>query len=232
MVARAPLDLATLDPAELDLTAHGAALHRGAAKATLPMLEAVLARLPTDRPGLRLIGVPGLAELLETGALAACVRAAVPDARPVRAILFDKTAATNWSLAWHQDWTIAVRARHDVPGYGPWTRKEDIQHVEPPFAIIEDMRTIRIHLDPVPADNAPLLIAPGSHRCGRIAESRIAETVAKSGALACLAERGDVWSYATAILHGSRRGTGRGRRVLQVDYSARTLPAPLAWLGL
>src|ERR1700739_3420143 len=32
-------------------------------------------------------------------------------ARPVRAILFDKTPAVNWAVGWHQDRTIAVRAR-------------------------------------------------------------------------------------------------------------------------
>jgi len=41
--------------------------------------------------------------------------------RPVRAILFDKTADTNWSPAWHQDRTICVKQRIDVEGFGAWT---------------------------------------------------------------------------------------------------------------
>ncbi len=46
---------------------------------------------------------------------------------------------------------------------------------------------------------------------------------------ACLAASGDVWAYATPILHASRRSTSKGpRRVLQVDYSAERLPDPLA----
>lgn len=68
-------------------------------------------------------------------------------ARPVRAILFDKTADNNWAVPWHQDRTIAVRARHDVPGFGPWSLKAGVVHVEPPFEIIEGMITIRAHLD-------------------------------------------------------------------------------------
>jgi hypothetical protein len=44
-----------------------------------------------------------------------------PAARPVSAKLFDKSASRNWALGWHQDRTIAVRARIDTPGYGPWT---------------------------------------------------------------------------------------------------------------
>lgn len=68
-------------------------------------------------------------------------------ARPVRAILFDKTPVTNWGLAWHQDRTIAVSTRHEMPGYGPWSLKAGLQHVEPPFDVIESMLTLRIHLD-------------------------------------------------------------------------------------
>lgn len=195
-------------------------------------MTASLADLPLGRPGVRLAGRPALTALLRAGPLAELVAATLPGARPVRAVLFDKSATANWGLGWHQDRTIAVRRRHDLPGYGPWTRKAGILHVEPPFAVIERMRTIRIHLDPVPADNAPLLIAPGSHRCGRIAEPMIGAAVARHGIATCLAERGDVWLYATAILHASRPAGRARRRVLQVDYSADVLPGPLAWLGM
>ena len=40
-----------------------------------------------------------------------------PAARPVRCVLFDKRADTNWALGWHQDRTIAVREKHDVHGF-------------------------------------------------------------------------------------------------------------------
>jgi hypothetical protein len=46
----------------------------------------------------------------------------------------------------------------------------------------------------------------------------------------CLAQPGDVWAYATPILHasGRSRSTAR-RRVLQIDFCAAGLPAPLEW---
>lgn len=157
----------------------------------------------------------------------------LPDCRPVRAILFDKSEATNWALGWHQDRTIAVMKRIEVDGFGPWTSKQGLLHVEPPFAIIEGMVTLRVHLDPVDQDNAPLLIALGSHRIGRIEEQRIAALVAQCDTAACLAERGDVWAYATPILHASERAVRpRRRRVLQIDYAAGNLPGGLEWLGV
>ena len=151
----------------------------------------------------------------------------------MRAILFDKTPQANWSLGWHQDRTVAVRERRDAPGYGPWSTKAGVQHVEPPFAVIEAMATLRVHLDDVPADNAPLLVALGSHRLGRIAEPDIAAAVERCGTVACLAGRGDVWAYATPILHASAASSGHARRrVLQVDYAAGALALPLEWLGV
>jgi ectoine hydroxylase-related dioxygenase (phytanoyl-CoA dioxygenase family) len=150
----------------------------------------------------------------------------------VRAILFDKNSATNWSLGWHQDRTICVRARAEAPGFRSWTVKAGLLHVAPPFALLERIVTLRVHLDDVPEDNAPLLIAPGSHRA-LVPEVEIEATVARCGSFACLAEAGDVWIYATSILHASAasRTIGR-RRVLQVDYSADALPAGLEWLGI
>jgi len=68
----------------------------------------------------------------------------------VRAILFDKNAKTNWSLAWHQDRTICVKQRIEVDGYGPWTTKGRMQHVAPPFDLLARMLTLRVHLDDVP----------------------------------------------------------------------------------
>jgi hypothetical protein len=58
----------------------------------------------------------------------------------------------------------------EAEGFGPWTRKHGALHVAPPFEILADMVTLRVHLDPVPATNAPLLVAPGSFLFGRIPE--------------------------------------------------------------
>lgn len=213
----------------------GAVLQAGAALSCMHSFADALQSVQSDRPGIRLQSVAGLADLLDpAGPIGQCV---VPYAGrpmfPVRALLFDKSATTNWALGWHQDRTIAVRARTDVPGFGPWTIKGGIQHVEPPFAIINAMLTVRIHLDPVPADNAPLLVALGSHKLGRIPEASIQAVVDRSSVHACLAAAGDVWIYATAILHASHAAARPARRrVLQVDYAAAELPGALAWAGL
>jgi hypothetical protein len=81
--------------------------------------------------------------------------------------------------------------------------------------------------------NAPLLVAPGSHRLGRIAEPGIEAAARRCGTRTCLAAAGDVWAYAAPILHASARAEAPGRRrVLQLSYSSDDLPGGLEWLGV
>ncbi len=217
------------------LDTDGACHLPGAATAALDRIEAALHGVPADRAGVRLHGIPALSALLGAdgpiGGIAATVVGT--GCRAVRALLFDKTAATNWALGWHQDRTIVVAERRAVPGFGPWTVKQGLRHVAPPPDLLAGMVTMRIHLDPVPQDNAPLLIACGSHRRGRIAEADIAAIVADSPVVACIAGRGDVWLYSTPILHASDAAVRpAARRVVQVDYAACDLPGGLRWLGV
>ncbi|GGB31850.1 hypothetical protein GCM10011380_21550 [Sphingomonas metalli] len=153
-------------------------------------------------------------------------------ARPVRALLFDKRGEVNWVLGWHQDRTIEVAEETAVPGFGPFTRKQGRLHVAPPIAIVEAMLTVRLHLDPVDRDNGVLVVAPGSHREGFIAEDRIETVIARCGEAECPAGAGEVWIYATPILHRSARSASAARRrVLQIDYAHLPLPGGLRWLA-
>jgi ectoine hydroxylase-related dioxygenase (phytanoyl-CoA dioxygenase family) len=226
---------ADLAPAALALIAHGAQWHRGACAAQLAALRAALAHLPAEKAGIRIQGIAELRPFLAShgpiGAIAAKILG--EGCRAVRAVLFDKTAETNWSLAWHQDRTICVSRRIEVPGFGPWTTKGGMLHVAPPFDLLTRMVTLRVHFDDVPASNAPLLVAPGSHSRGRLAVADIAAVVEQCGAIACLAKAGDVWVYSTPILHASEAAAcPTHRRVLQVDFSADDLPGGLEWLGV
>lgn len=206
--------------------------------AVTPYLSAIfdaLADVPTGQAGVRLRDRSALRQFLTpTGAIGRIAASVLGDqTRPVRALLFDKTAATNWSLGWHQDRTIVVRERKPADGFGPWTVKDGLQHVAPPFDLLAGMVTLRMHLDPVPADNAPLLIAPGSHLSGRVTEDQVEEVVARCGTASCTAEAGDIWLYATPILHASDAArTPSSRRVLQLDFAAREPGAGLEWLGV
>src|SRR5215216_3038029 len=57
--------------------------------------------------------------------------------RVVRGTYFDKHKDANWKVAWHQDVTIAVRERMEVDGFGPWSLKAGIHHVQPPPSVLQ-----------------------------------------------------------------------------------------------
>lgn len=218
----------------LSLDADGAQLFPAALdEAVVKRVEDALVHLPS-RPGARLYGgCDSIADLLApSGAIGRIATAEQGSSTgPVRVILFDKSDSMNWSLGFHQDRTIAVETRRAVAGFGPWSIKAGQLHVQPPQSIIDGMMTLRIHLDDVDADNAPLDVLSGSHLHGRLDDDAVTALAETSQPFACLARRGDIWAYRTPIVHGSRsvRIAGGRRRVLQIDYSADRLPGGLAW---
>lgn len=185
-----------------------------------------------NRPGKRLSrdDVESVADLISASGRVGRVAVELmgPSATPVRALLLDKSETANWRLAWHQDRTIAVRERLEVPGFGPWSVKAGQFHVQPPHEITSAMVTLRVHVDAVGEDNAPLEVLPGSHRLGRLSNAEVDKLATEVPALACLADPGDVWAYSTPIVHASgEQRHGCRRRVLQLDYATGSLPAGL-----
>jgi hypothetical protein len=153
-----------------------------------------------------------------------------PHCAAVRAIVFDKTPNANWKVSWHQDLTIAVREQHEVADFGPWTTKAGIVHVQPPAAILEQMLTLRLHLDPCGADNGPVRVLPGSHRAGRLSGDEIDSWRSRVEARICTAERGDILAMRPLLLHASSPSVSPGhRRVIHVEYAGVELPDGLAW---
>ena len=148
----------------------------------------------------------------------------------VRAILFDKTPDANWKVVWHQDLSIATRRRVDVPGFGPWTEKGGVTHVQPPLAILERMLAVRVHLDPCGAENGPVRVIDGSHRHGRLSPTRIDELRRTEPERDCLVEQGGILAFRPLLLHASAPAVVPAhRRVIHIEYAAHSLPAPLEW---
>jgi ectoine hydroxylase-related dioxygenase (phytanoyl-CoA dioxygenase family) len=151
---------------------------------------------------------------------------------PVRGLFFDKTPTANWNLPWHQDLTIAVRARCEVPGFGRWTFKGGIPHVHAPAELLARMVTIRLHLDDCGPESGPLRVLPGSHASAKLDPGAIAVWASRADALAvdCVVPAGGAVIMRPLILHASATGTGPGhRRVIHLEYAAEDLPGRLEW---
>ena len=148
----------------------------------------------------------------------------------VRGILFDKTPDANWLVPWHQDLTIAVRERSDVPGFGPWSVKAGIVHVQPPAALLERMLTVRLHLDDCTEASGPLRVLPGSHRHGRLGVSEIAQWREAVTEVNCPVPSGGALLMRPLLLHASSPATlPEHRRVIHLEFAAELLSNGLAW---
>lgn len=150
----------------------------------------------------------------------------------VRGILFDKVQDANWKVPWHQDVTIAVQNRIETDGFGPWSMKADVLHVQPPAAVLEKMLSVRIHLDPCGEANGALRVIPGSHRLGRIAEEQIPSIRATTSEHTCVMGIGDVLLMRPLLLHASSASrVPDHRRVVHLDFAAVPLPTGMGCSG-
>ena len=147
----------------------------------------------------------------------------------VRSTLFDKLRGANWAVPWHQDVTIEVEHQAEVDGFGPWSLKDGLVSVQPPQHVLENMLTLRLHLDDTNEENGALLVDPGSHLLGKL---RI-ENIAPSNPVACNCDSGDILIMRPLLFHASNRSIdSKPRRVLHLDFAFEPLPTPLMWRSL
>lgn len=146
----------------------------------------------------------------------------------IKSIYFDKPGASNWFVSYHQDLTISVDRKADVDGYGPWTVKQNQYAVQPPLHVLENIFTLRIHLDDTGVENGALRVVPGSHRKGIYRPETIDWNWEKE--VPCPVPKGGVMIMRPLLLHASSRTTNQQqRRVIHLEFSSLELPAPMQW---
>jgi hypothetical protein len=147
----------------------------------------------------------------------------------IQAIAFDKTPATNWKVAWHQDLMFPFAAAACAPGFDLPTRKAGVDFARPPRTVLEELLAVRLHLDPCDASNGPLRVCPGSHQEGLIPSAACAARAARGGEVACLAEQGEAILMRPLLLHASSQASHPARRrVLHFVFHSGS-PIAEAW---
>lgn len=141
----------------------------------------------------------------------------------VRVLYFDKPPEQSWALPWHKDFAIAVKNnRLTSAHFARPTTKIGVPHVEAPTWLLEQMLTLRLHLDDMTDENGPLKVLPGSHRGD---ESQPPVTI--------FGGRGDVLAMRPLLSHCSNRskdGTTLHRRILHFEFSGvAELPDGYEW---
>jgi Phytanoyl-CoA dioxygenase (PhyH) len=151
----------------------------------------------------------------------------------VKATLFDKTAEANWRVQWHQDRAIAVKERMQVAGYGPWSTKAGMVHVEPPAEVLAQMLSIRIHLDECGADNGPMRVIPGSHDAGKLRDDELSRVVEDGSTVELYAPQGAMLLMRPLLVHASSAARSPvHRRVLHIELAPPEAISPLQWQAI
>lgn len=146
-----------------------------------------------------------------------------------KAIYFNKPPNSNWFVAYHQDLSISVKERIDVKGYTQWTKKKGQIGVIPPTKILENILTVRIHLDDTTEHNGALKIIPESHNKDIIRPETINHITTNE--VVCNVDAGGIMLMRPLTLHASNKTTNnKPRRVIHLEFSSLNLERPLEWL--
>ncbi|WP_417353426.1 phytanoyl-CoA dioxygenase family protein [Flavobacterium alkalisoli] len=146
----------------------------------------------------------------------------------IKSIYFDKPGNSNWFVAYHQDLTISVDKKTEIENFGPWTVKQNQFAVQPPIEILENIFTIRIHLDDTDENNGALKVIPGSHLKKIYRPETIDWNTEKE--VTCNVDKGGVMIMKPLILHSSARTVNNSnRRVIHIEFSNMELPKEIKW---
>jgi hypothetical protein len=178
-----------------------------------------------------LLGQPWCAAVAARLRMNPAVQALLPeDAVAVQCTLFAKSLEKNWLVSPHQDLSISVRERVASPECIGWSEKEGDVFVQPPVSTLERLVAIRLHVDACPAESGALRVTPGSHREGRLDETRVRRIAALQGERVVPVPRGGTLIMRPLLLHASSKSVGdHPRRVLHFVFGPPTLPAGLQW---
>ena len=173
---------------------------------------------------------PQISEKVFSKRLLAIVQKISPDCqKAIKSIYFDKPPNANWIVNWHQDLTINLKNRLEFENFKNWRENSQRIVVQPPIEILENIFTIRIHLDDCSKENGALRVIENSHKKGVIG---IKEWMLNKNGIEriCEVKRGGILIMKPLLLHSSRRTENHNnRRVIHIEFTDKELPSGLFW---
>ncbi|MFV0201786.1 phytanoyl-CoA dioxygenase family protein [Empedobacter falsenii] len=146
----------------------------------------------------------------------------------IKSIYFDKPETSNWYVSYHQDLTISVDKKIELDNFKFWTTKQNQFAVQPPIEILENIYTIRIHLDDTDENNGALKVIEKSHLKKIYRPENFDWKTEKE--TTCNVNKGGIMIMKPLTLHSSSRTTNnKKRRVIHIEFSDTNLPKGLNW---
>jgi ectoine hydroxylase-related dioxygenase (phytanoyl-CoA dioxygenase family) len=188
--------------------------------------------LPVSGAGMRrILDTPWCATLAGRIARDQRISGVLPESPvAVQCTLFSKSTEANWLVPLHQDLSIPVAERVNSEQCSGWSEKEGELFMQPPVCVLEQLLTIRLHLEDCDEQNGALRVVPGSHRLGRLNSSESHQERAQQGTVVVSVPSGGAMLMRPLLLHASSKANvDRPRRVLHFVFGPQHLPAGLRW---
>ena len=161
----------------------------------------------------------------------------------IKAIFFDKPPQSNWVVNWHQDLTINVK---DKPAsflysgltsgsssqgdFRQWIQKSSFWSVQPPLRYLQNIVTVRLHLEDCLAENGALKILAGSHQPGITAAQELEQLKENFEEITCEVPQGGALVMSPLTWHASSKNRStQHRRVIHLEFSDMHLSQGLEW---
>ena len=173
---------------------------------------------------------PELNALIFSKNLISIINSISKNSRVIKSIYFDKPPSANWIVNWHQDLTINVEGKTEDDNFKNWRFLKERTIVQPPLDVLENIFTIRIHLDKCTQKNGALQVVSQSHKNGVV---NLANEVSNLNSIkkVCEVEKGGVLIMKPLLFHSSKRTENqKNRRVIHIEFSNKILPEGMKWL--
>lgn len=159
------------------------------------------------------------------------------DYRCIKAIYFDKPPQSNWVVNWHQDLTINVKEKPlpsptliEVTHFRNWVQKSGFWSVQPPLEYLQNIVTVRLHLEDCLAENGALKVLKGSQNQGITSALQLKELKQKFENVTCEVSKGGALVMSPLLWHASSKNrSSRHRRVIHLEFCNLALPKELEW---
>jgi ectoine hydroxylase-related dioxygenase (phytanoyl-CoA dioxygenase family) len=196
------------------------------------ILDFLVAKGIENKFGVRefLLDNPEIVNKIFTKKFLAIIKTISPNCKQfIKSIYFDKPPNANWIVNWHQDLTINLKSKKETPNFKNWRVNRERTIVQPSREMLENIFTIRIHLDDCTKENGALRVIEKSHNRGVI---EIVDWMKEKEGVEriCEIKKGGVLIMKPLILHASRRTENQqNRRVIHIEFCDKALPNGLDW---
>jgi len=172
---------------------------------------------------------PSIHELIFNNNILTIIKNIAPNANIIKSIYFDKPPHANWIVNWHQDLTINVEGKINDTDYKNWRVLTDRTVVQPPLYILNNIFTIRIHLNKCTTENGALRIVKNSHLQGITPLQGMSAELSNIEKI-CEVDQGGILIMKPLLFHSSRRTeNNKNRRVIHIEFCDVKLPEGLTW---